>query len=95
MIFSLDEKDRQATLLALAELSLSRPGWLAMLTTVAARLGGVTLFEQFRLFNADRIGLNYNPMPCCGHVACLHIPSSNTGDVTCYYRDCKCGTEKP
>lgn len=50
---SIDESDRQAILLALAKLSLERPGWLDMLTRIACKMdnnanGKAEMLEQFR-----------------------------------------------
>jgi hypothetical protein len=48
--YLLEESDRQAVLLAIAKLSIERPGWLVYLTETAAKLGptGVADFEKFR-----------------------------------------------
>jgi len=54
----LDESDRQAVLLALAELSLTRPGWYNYLATVAGKLRGREMFENFRKTSADSPRLN-------------------------------------
>jgi hypothetical protein len=53
MVFEFDEGQRQATVLALAKLSLTRPGWLDLLTRIATKLGGDDLFEDFRRQGAD------------------------------------------
>jgi hypothetical protein len=50
-----EESDRQAMLLALAELALSRPGWDYMLRKIAARLDGEDLYDEFKRLNADRV----------------------------------------
>lgn len=50
-----EESDRQAMLLALAELALSRPGWDDMLRRIAARLAGEDLYDEFKRLNADRV----------------------------------------
>ncbi len=52
---ALDESDRQAILLAIAELSLSRPGWKFMLKRIAQKLDGAQMFEGFRETSGDRI----------------------------------------
>jgi hypothetical protein len=49
------EEDRQMILLAVAELSLSRPGWLDALGRVADRLQGREMFDSFRETSADLI----------------------------------------
>ena len=51
----IDESDRQATLLALAELALSRPGWGQYLRGIAEKLQGVEMFDGFKRTSADRI----------------------------------------
>jgi hypothetical protein len=51
------DADRQAMLLALAILSLDRPGWLEYLRGVAREYfdhDGVPVFEELRRLNADR-----------------------------------------
>ncbi len=50
-----DESDRQAMLLAIAMLSVERPGWHYMLGRIADRLHGRDIYEKFR-------GL-HGPMP--------------------------------
>lgn len=52
---SLEEEQRQATLLALAELALSRPGWDYMLGEIAELLQGREMFGEFKRLNADRV----------------------------------------
>lgn len=50
----IDESQRQLILLALAELSRSRPGWHYVLGVVAGQFpGGVEMYEKFREINAD------------------------------------------
>lgn len=50
----IEEGDRQAILLALAELSIARPGWVFMLSEIALKMDNKTeegfpqMFEQFR-----------------------------------------------
>lgn len=46
--FSLAEEDLQAVLLALAKLSLERPGWLDYLRGIAKTFKGERMFESFR-----------------------------------------------
>lgn len=56
MTIELEEGDRQAILLALAKLSLSRPGWHpAYLSRIAEQLGGRAMYEQFRSYGPDVI----------------------------------------
>jgi len=57
---TIDEGQRQAVILALAELSIDRPGWYAMLGELAAKYStapqledGRALFEEFRRLRAD------------------------------------------
>lgn len=49
------EEDRQMILLALAELSLRRPGWLDALERVAGTFDGREMFNGFRATSADMI----------------------------------------
>jgi len=49
------EEQRQALILAAAELSLSRPGWYAFLRETADAFNGGVLFELIRVTNAHRI----------------------------------------
>lgn len=49
------EEDRQMILLALAELSLRRPGWLFTLGRVAGTFHGREMFDGFRVTSADTI----------------------------------------
>jgi hypothetical protein len=51
----LSEEQRQAMLLALAELALSRPGWDAMLREIASLMFGEQMFDELKRLNADRI----------------------------------------
>jgi hypothetical protein len=46
--FEIDEFDRQAILLAIAKLSIERPGWLYYLGTIAEKFSGREMFEGFR-----------------------------------------------
>jgi hypothetical protein len=48
----LDGPDHQAVLLALAVLSLERPGWLDYLGRIADRFNGRGMFDGFRRANA-------------------------------------------
>lgn len=58
---TIEEEDRQSILLALAELSLRRPGWLDHLGRVADRFGGREMFDGFRETSADLIGPTPGP----------------------------------
>ena len=49
------EEDRQMILLALAELSLRRPGWLYALGCAADKFQGREMFNAFRETSADLI----------------------------------------
>ena len=49
------EEERQMILLALAELSLRRPGWLDALKRVAGTFDGREMFNGFRVTSADMI----------------------------------------
>lgn len=57
---ALDQADRDLVLLALAILSLDRPGWLQACANAASTIGGESwvatraAFEEFRRLNADR-----------------------------------------
>jgi hypothetical protein len=56
MTFEIEEMDRQAILLALAKLSLTRPGWHpACLSRIADKLGGRAMYEEFRSHGCDRV----------------------------------------
>jgi hypothetical protein len=59
---SLEEEDRQMLLLAIAELSLSRPGWAPYLRLIADKLCGPEMFERFRVLNADRVKAERGPI---------------------------------
>lgn len=50
-----DECDRQLILLALAVLSLQRPGWAWTLGNIAEKLQGREMFETFRACNEDAV----------------------------------------
>jgi hypothetical protein len=50
---TLDEGQRQATLLALALLCLQRPGWDFMLGEIADKLNGREMWKEFMHLNAD------------------------------------------
>jgi hypothetical protein len=56
--FTIEESDRQAIVLALAMLSLQRPGWDWMLGGIAEKLGGFIegreLYNEFKRMNEDR-----------------------------------------
>ncbi len=58
MKLTIEEEDRQMILLALAELSLRRPGWLDALGRVADKFHGREMFDGFRKTSADLIGPN-------------------------------------
>ncbi len=55
----LEEEERQAVLLALAQLSLERPGWDYLLSNIALKMDNILpsgrpqLYDQFRAINAD------------------------------------------
>jgi hypothetical protein len=54
-IIRIEEEQRQLILLALAQLSLERPGWTEALIDTAVRFpGGMEMFESFRAANDDR-----------------------------------------
>jgi hypothetical protein len=46
--FRVTESQRQAVILALARLSVERPGWLMMLRELAAVFSGGEMFDKFR-----------------------------------------------
>lgn len=54
-IVKVSEEERQMTVLALAELSLRRPGWLDALGRVADTFYGREMFDEFRVSSADVI----------------------------------------
>lgn len=53
MEFDVSEEQRQTMILALAHLSLKRPGWDNMLKEIAIILGGPDMFEEFRVYGAS------------------------------------------
>jgi hypothetical protein len=53
-----EEGERQAMLLALAKLSLERPGWVDYLGGLAEKLQGRDMFEEFRRIHADPVEPN-------------------------------------
>lgn len=55
MNVTIEEEDRQMILLALAELSLRRPGWLDALGRVADTFQGREMFDGFRETSADLV----------------------------------------
>lgn len=46
--FKIDEADRQAIILGLAELSIARPGWVEYLAGIARQMQSEQLFDAFR-----------------------------------------------
>ena len=58
MNVKVSEEERQMILLALAELSLRRPGWLFALGRVADTFHGCEMFVGFRETSADMIANN-------------------------------------
>lgn len=59
---TIEEGDRQAILLAIAELALSRPGWDYMLAKIADSLDGRHMFDEFKRLNADRVKASRSPL---------------------------------
>lgn len=57
MTFDLTEEQRQAVLLAVARLSVERPGWEAFLRQVAADLGGEAMYEQFQTLKREELSM--------------------------------------
>ena len=62
MNFEIEEGQRQAILLAVAELALSRPGWDALLEEIAHQLHGAEMFREFKRVNADRVRAERSPL---------------------------------
>jgi hypothetical protein len=64
-----DEADRQAIIMALADLSLARPGWESYLRTMTERyFQDVEMFDKFRTLHADLVqphGDITSPRPAC------------------------------
>jgi hypothetical protein len=60
--FTIEEGERQAVLLALAELALSRPGWDDMLRRLAEKLNGLEMFDGLKLTSADRVASERAPL---------------------------------
>lgn len=60
-LLRVDEGERQMMLLALAELSLEHPGWVAALEAIARKMdnvdenGQAKMFEQFRRNHSDPV----------------------------------------
>jgi hypothetical protein len=54
-LMNFEEGDRQLVLLAIAELSLSRPGWDYALGLIADQLQGREMYDEFKRLNADRV----------------------------------------
>ena len=57
MIIELNESDRQAVILALANLAVERPGWNYMLTRIALKMdndrgGKPQMYEEFKKTHA-------------------------------------------
>jgi hypothetical protein len=56
---TITEEERQMLTLAIAELSLTRPGWDDMLLEFAkTKLRSAEMFEEFKKLNADRLHLS-------------------------------------
>jgi hypothetical protein len=55
MPVEITEEQRQAMLLALAELARLRPGWDMMLCEIAVALAGRNMYAEFKRLNADRV----------------------------------------
>jgi hypothetical protein len=53
--FAIDECEHQMTMLALAELSLSRPGWKNSIDRIAKKMHGAEMYEGFRVTSSDRV----------------------------------------
>lgn len=57
----IDEGQRQSILLALAELSIGRPGWVHMLNEIALKMdnttpeGNAEMFEEFRQLHTQQL----------------------------------------
>lgn len=83
MTIELEEGDRQAILLALAKLSLSRPGWHpACLSRIADQLRGREMYEQFRSHGPDTVGnvllsaaerMDWQQVVLNGGPPCFHV----------------------
>jgi hypothetical protein len=60
----LNEGERQMTLLAFAELALSRPGWDNALKVIARRIDnpGTPMYESLKISNADRVRADRSPV---------------------------------
>jgi len=62
MTLELDEGERQLVLLALAKLSIERPGWDAALNRIALRMdntenGRAQMYDDFRKLNLNALEL--------------------------------------
>lgn len=56
MNIELPEEDCQAIVLAIARLSVERPGWQNYLTEIAERFKARELFDTFRQYKIDENG---------------------------------------
>lgn len=54
--YLIDEGDRQMIVLALAHLSIERPGWLYCHEEIAKRLCGSEMFAEFRRLHEESAG---------------------------------------
>jgi hypothetical protein len=63
----LPESDRQAIVLALAELALRRPGWDQYLSGIADRMQGREMYDRFKETSASVIQATLD-----GHIATLY-----------------------
>ncbi len=61
VVVKLEESERQAVILALAELSIARPGWVRMIEDIARKMdnvdqyGNAQMFERFRRNHSDPV----------------------------------------
>ncbi len=84
--------DRDAVLLALAWLSLDRPGWFEYLRGMAAKVGGDVVgraaFDEFRRLNADRTTMAIVERKRCDLLASATFGDADVrGAVMCVLND--------
>ena len=62
--FTINEGNRQATLLALAHLAIERPGWELMLSEIAKKFGGLEMYLQFKRYGVPIMDITWTCHIC-------------------------------
>lgn len=86
------EEHRQALLLALAELSLNRPGWYEMLGEMAAKFYGREMFESFRETSAPAHPPHWTCVACASSGPFETITHDTPGEPVDHDMLCSCGS---